>query len=112
MLACSDKSIGLLLQPEFTYKKNQLWMLENLAMKDLAGAGISLDKSWILMFKEKAGQCMHRSRSLRDCELEYPDQMICRWMPETACGLSTTEAASLKVRSPRWLPEIMCSRIR
>ena len=66
-------------------------------MKDLAGAGISLDKSWILMFKEKAGQSMHRSRSLRDCELECPDQMICRWMPETACGLSTTEAASLKV---------------
>ena len=53
MLASSENNIGIMLQPEFTYKKNQLWMLENAHAKDLASHGISLDKGWILMFKEK-----------------------------------------------------------
>ena len=47
---------SLLLEPEFTYKKGELWMLEGSTMKQLAHHGISLDKSFSLQFKEKASQ--------------------------------------------------------
>ena len=53
VLGLSERNIGILLQPEFTHKKNQLWMVENAHLKDLATAGLSVDKSFILMFKDK-----------------------------------------------------------
>ena len=57
ILSQSARSIGLLLEPEFTYKKGELWMLEGSTMKQLANHGITLDKSFTLQFKEKASQC-------------------------------------------------------
>ena len=54
LLGQSARNVGLLLQPEFTYKKGELWMLENSTMKQLAQNGITLDKSFTLQFKEKA----------------------------------------------------------
>ena len=56
ILSQSARSVGLLLEPEFTYKKGELWMLEGSTMKQLAHHGISLDKSFSLQFKEKASQ--------------------------------------------------------
>ena len=54
VLGSSPKAVGLLLQPEFTYKRGDLWLLENSIMKQLAQSGIQLDKSFTLQFKEKA----------------------------------------------------------
>lgn len=54
LLGSSPRAVGLLLQPEFTYKRGELWMLENSVVKQLAQAGITLDRSFCLQFKEKA----------------------------------------------------------
>lgn len=57
ILGDSMYNVGILLEPVFTYQKNSLWMLQNSCLKRLAVAGCTVDKGFVLQFKEKAGQC-------------------------------------------------------
>ena len=54
VLGQSARNVGLLLCPEFTYRRNELWLLEHSITKQLCSAGISLDKSFTLQFQNKA----------------------------------------------------------
>lgn len=53
VLGQSARNVGLLLCPEFTYRRNELWLLEHSITKQLCSAGISLDKSFTLQFQNK-----------------------------------------------------------
>jgi len=54
ILSISGRNLGLMLSPEFCYKRNELWMLEHAIMKQLCLNGISLDKAFSLQFHSKA----------------------------------------------------------
>ena len=54
VLGQSAKNVGLLLCPEFTYRKNELWLLEHSITKQLCTTGLSLGKSFTLQFQNKA----------------------------------------------------------
>ena len=53
ILGSSQHAVGALLEPVFTYQKNSLWMLQNSCLKRLASAGCTVDKGFVLQFKEK-----------------------------------------------------------
>ena len=54
VLGLSGRNVGMMLSPEFTYKRNELWMLEHSISKQLCQMGLSLDKSFTLQFHSKA----------------------------------------------------------
>ena len=54
VLGQSVRNVGLLLCPEFTYRKNELWLLDHSITKQLCTAGVSLDRSFTLQFNSKA----------------------------------------------------------
>ena len=63
ILGASQNAIGALLEPVFTYQKNSLWMLQNSCLKRLATAGCTVDRGFVLQFKEKA----------------WTETIICHW---------------------------------
>eukprot|EP00435_Cladocopium_sp_Y103_P067203 s449_g29.t1 len=54
VLGLSGRNVGMMLGPEFTYKRNELWMLEHSISKQLCQMGISLDRAFTLQFHSKA----------------------------------------------------------
>ncbi|CAK9032260.1 unnamed protein product [Durusdinium trenchii] len=59
ILGDSMYNVGILLEPVFTYQKNSLWMLQNSCLKRLAVAGCTVDKGFVLQFKEKVDNRDH-----------------------------------------------------
>jgi len=50
VISASPRNTGLVLMPLFTYKKGQLWMLEQAATKTLATSSMNVDRSFVLHF--------------------------------------------------------------
>ena len=58
----SQQSIGCVLNPTFSYKSGNLWLLEQTQLKSLAMTGVNVDCLWVLAFKQK-----NDSRESRPC---------------------------------------------
>ena len=54
-LTQNDSSLGVVMMPEWTYKKGQLWLVETGLLRQLALANVNVDRSFMLQFKDKAG---------------------------------------------------------
>ena len=54
ILGQSGRNVGMMLCPDFTYRKNELWLLEHAITKMLCHKGVSLDRSFTLQFQSKA----------------------------------------------------------
>ena len=58
IMSGNDKSMGLVMMPQFTYKKGQLFLVENMVRQMLSSRMLNFDTKFALNFKEK--------RDLRD----------------------------------------------
>ena len=53
IMSANDKSMGLVMMPQFTYKKGQLFMVENMVRQLLSSRALNFDTKFALNFKEK-----------------------------------------------------------
>ena len=54
LVSTNSNSIGLVMCPEFVYKKGSLWLAETAAIRQLALSGANIDRTFAMSFREKA----------------------------------------------------------
>jgi hypothetical protein len=53
-----ETSVGLIVLPHFTYRKNTLWLEEHAVVKSLTNAGCNCDRKFAMLFDEKSVPCL------------------------------------------------------
>ena len=66
----SARRLGLVMLPQFTYKKGQLYLHEIAVLNALSSASLNFDRSWVLAFEARKD-----SRDSRP--LTYPGRAVC-----------------------------------